>query len=178
MVRTWGLVCCGWPEAEERGPGQARTRCTGPGRSAQYVGRLGCEPCSGCWAKSGPMTERVVGGTLMDTPLEQRAASPLPRLQRPQVAAFNTRKGDGFAPGATPGAVTQLVSENSNRVPALQSKEHTLVPHGTLNPWEVSLSIQRIGRGAKWLDTFFPRTGGCRCPDGRGVGTNPNACNT
>ena len=52
----------------------------GAQRSAQYSGFLDCETRSGCWSKSRPMAERIVGGTLMDTALDKRAASPVPGL--------------------------------------------------------------------------------------------------
>ena len=41
------------------------------------------------------------------------------------------------------------------QVPAPQSKQHTPVPLGPVNNWELSLSIQRISKGATWLDTFL-----------------------
>ena len=44
------------------------------------------------------------------------------------------------------------------RVPVPQSKQHTPVSPRTGNNWELSLSIQRICRGAKWLDTFLHGT--------------------
>ena len=41
------------------------------------------------------------------------------------------------------------------QVPAPQSKQHTPVSLGPVKNWDLSLSIQRISKGATWLDTFL-----------------------
>ena len=52
------------------------------------VGELDGEPLTGYWPKSRPIGEKIVGGTLMDTPLEWTASSAFPVLQRPHVVRF------------------------------------------------------------------------------------------
>ena len=77
--------------------------------------------------------------------------------------------------GVAPGAVIYLALEIPTTVPAPQSEQHTPVSPGTGNNWELSLSIQRICRGAKWLETFPHGTErACCCLDARVVGKTPN----
>ena len=119
---------------------------------------LGCEPCTCCWPKSCPMAERVVDGTLMDTPLDRRASSAVPGLQLHHVARFCSNELAGFASAATEVLSLTWIWNFQSRVPAPQSEPRTPVSHRTFNNWELSLSIQMIHRGSKWLDTFLHGT--------------------
>ena len=65
-------------------------------------GALGYKPRTGYWLKYRPMAEKVVDGTLMDTPLGQRASSAVPGLQRPHVATFCSRELADFASATNP----------------------------------------------------------------------------
>ena len=81
MAGRRGQVCIIGPEAEEGGYREGRRRFTeiSPTHGTPKALRFS----SGCWAKYRPMAVGVVGGTLMDTHLDQSAASPLPGQQRP-----------------------------------------------------------------------------------------------
>ena len=77
-----------------------------PGQGERALGHqrktgrsLGCEPRTGSLPKSRPKAERVVGGTLMDMPLDRRASSAVPVLRCPDVARFCPRNVEGFAYG-------------------------------------------------------------------------------
>ena len=99
----------------------------GARRSAQHTGPLGCETRSGCWANSRPIADRVLSGTLMDMPRDQKEAFPLLPLQRSHVAPLSFREGTPVAPGATPGAGIELASGNSNHVLSLCNPKSTLL---------------------------------------------------
>ena len=63
------------------------------------------------------MAERAVGGTLVDTPLDQWASFRVPGLQRPHVARFCSREIVGFASAPAPGAVIDLALKIPSTVP-------------------------------------------------------------
>ena len=71
----------------------------GPWVISQTGGSLGCEPRTASLPKSRLAMERVVGGTLMDTPLDRRASSAVPVLQLPNVVRFCSRNVEGFPCG-------------------------------------------------------------------------------
>ena len=99
----------------------------GAQRSAQDSGPLGFETRSGYWAKSRPLAERVVGSTPMDIPLDQRAASLLPEIQRPHVAPLGFREGMAIASGILPGAGIELASGNSSHVFLIRNPKRALL---------------------------------------------------
>ena len=149
-LALWGGVRAEWSGGEgwcvagglRLKKGVPETPGEGPWRSAQHAGHLGSETRSGCWAKSRQMAERVVGGTLLYTALDQRADSRSPGLQRPHVAPLVFRKGTANASGATPGSGIELTYGNSSQVFSLVNpKSKSPLSHGTIHPWELSLSI-------------------------------------
>ena len=77
----------------------AQAMVNGPWDISQTGGSLGCEPRTASLPKSRLTMERVVGGTLMDTPLDRRASSAVPVLQLPNVVRFCSRNVEGFACG-------------------------------------------------------------------------------
>ena len=129
----------------------------GPWDISQTDGALGYELCTGCGSKSKPGAERVVDSTLMDM-LDQWASSMVPRLQLHHVARFCSRELVIFPSADASGVSLNWIWKFQPKVPAPQSEQHTPVSHRIFKNWELSLSIQRIHRGATWLNTFLHGT--------------------